>query len=66
MPTLLLHAITSTHIDSAPALIVDDRVYSALALRAAIGERGIVDGNFTKAEIRALSDPLNAGASSGR
>ena len=44
------------------AVLLDDKIQSAPSLNEAIGARGQISGNFTRAEIQSLTSVLNAGA----
>lgn len=44
------------------AIVLDEKVYSAPQINTTIGGRGIIQGNFTSAEVNDLVSVLNAGA----
>lgn len=44
------------------AILLDGKVQSAPSLKSAIGAQGVIEGNFTREEIRSLVSVLNAGA----
>ncbi len=53
--------LTSNNKQKPLAIVLDDRVYSAPNINAAIGASGVIEGEFTTAEIRYLLRVLNAG-----
>ncbi len=50
-----LRELTAKHINEPLAILVDDEVYSAPTIRAAIEERGMITGTFTSEELDLLS-----------
>ena len=44
------------------AVLLDGKVQSAPSLKSAIGAQGVIEGNFTREEVRSLVSVLNAGA----
>lgn len=55
-------AITGNNIDRYLAIVLDKDIITAPVIRARIGERGIITGNFTVQEATDLATLLNAGA----
>ena len=58
----LFQALTEENIGEQLAIILDDRVYSAPAIRSRIATRGTISGRFTVAEASDLSVILRAGS----
>ena len=54
--------LTSNHVGNVLAVLLDDEVYSAPVIQAIISSRGIIEGNFTRDEVRDLVRTLEAGS----
>jgi len=61
----LMSALTTANKDGYLAIAVDDEVYSAPVIRATIGASGIIEGNFTRREVRDMVRMLNQTAMLG-
>ncbi len=57
--------LTGAHNDHYLVILVGDEVYSAPVIRAAIYERGVIEGNFTPREVRDLAVLLNISSRRG-
>jgi preprotein translocase subunit SecD len=58
----LFQTLTGEHIGDQLAIVLDDRVYSAPAIRSRIGSRGQIEGRFTSAEAADLAVVLRSGS----
>ena len=58
----LFQEITGENIGTQLAIVLDDRIYSAPAIRSRIGSRGQIEGRFTSQEAADLSVVLRAGS----
>ncbi|MEM7413035.1 MAG: protein translocase subunit SecD [Myxococcota bacterium] len=54
--------LTGANINEQLAIVLDDRVYSAPAIRSRIGARGQIEGRFTTEEARDLAVVLRSGS----
>jgi preprotein translocase subunit SecD len=58
----IFEKLTSEHVGSQLAIVLDDRVYSAPVIRTRIGSRGQIEGRFTPAEAADLAVVLRSGS----
>lgn len=58
----LLGRLTGAHVNEPMAILLDDRVYSAPNLNSRISSSGIIQGDFSAAEITYLVRTLSAGS----
>ena len=56
------YSYTGTHIGEVLTITVDDLVVSSASIRSAIRDRGVISGNFTADEARAVAIQLRYGA----
>ena len=56
------YELTGAHLKQPMAILLDDEVYSAPNIEAAISESGIISGKFTLDEVKALVSTLEAGS----
>ncbi len=62
----LMSRLTGPHVNQPMAIMLDGRVYSAPNLNSAIGNQGVIQGQFSDADISYLIRVLAAGALSAR
>jgi preprotein translocase subunit SecD len=58
----IFQKLTAEHIGDQLAIVLDDRVYSAPAIRSRIGSRGQIEGRFTSQEAADLAVVLRSGS----
>jgi len=58
----IFQKLTSENIGQQLAIVLDERVYSAPAIRSRIGSRGQIEGRFTSAEAADLAVVLRSGS----
>jgi len=59
---LYMSRLTGANVGKPMAIVLDDKVISAPNINSQIGERGIITGKYTAAEIKYLVNTLNAGS----
>ncbi|MGI9014826.1 MAG: protein translocase subunit SecD [Phycisphaerales bacterium] len=57
-----MRELTGPHVQQPMAIVLDNEVFSAPNLNSQIGSNGIIEGNFTPAEINYLIRVLSAGS----
>lgn len=59
---LYMSRLTGSNINRPMAIVLDDKVISAPNIQSQIGERGVITGKYSGAEIKYLVNTLNAGS----
>lgn len=62
----LMSRLTGPHVGEPMAIVLDGQVYTAPSLNSAIGNSGIIQGEFSPSELEYLTRVLAAGALSAR
>jgi len=62
----MMNRLTGQHLQQPMAIVLDNQVYSAPNINGQIGKSGIIEGEFSKAELDYLTRVLAAGALSAR
>jgi SecD/SecF fusion protein len=57
----LFRKLTSNHIDEPLCIVLDGEAISAPSINSAIGQHGVITGQFTAQEVREFASKLNAG-----